>query len=298
MGGHHHHDHHQHDSQKNFKIAFFLNLGFTIFEIIGGLYVNSVAILSDAVHDLGDSLSIGTAWYLDKKSKKGANEKYSYGYARFSLLGALINCVVLLIGSLYIGREALERILHPEATNAEGMFYFALVGLVVNGYAAWKMSRGNSLNEKVISWHLIEDVLGWGAILIGSIILFFYDSPYIDPILSLLIMLYILYHVVHKLRQTLFLFLQGTPSKAHVGSIKNKLLKIEHVQSLHAVHIWSLDGHNHVFTAHIVLEHISTFDRLKEVRQQIKNVLAPNQFQHLTIETELDPSSCSLNKNQ
>ncbi|MFV0269668.1 MAG: cation diffusion facilitator family transporter, partial [Draconibacterium sp.] len=159
MGSHHHHEHNH--SGKKLKVAFFLNLGFTVFEIFGGLYVNSVAILSDAIHDLGDSLSLGTAWYLDKKSKKGADSKFSFGYVRFSLLGALINSLVLIGGSVYVIYEAVGRILEPEHSDAGGMIVFALIGIAVNGYAAWKMSGGSSLNEKVVSWHLMEDVLGW-----------------------------------------------------------------------------------------------------------------------------------------
>jgi len=139
MGHHHHH------GGSNLKLAFFLNLAFTIFEIIGGFYVNSVAIISDAIHDLGDSLSLGMAWYLEEKSKKEADENFSYGYQRFSLLGALINSVILILGSVFVIREAILRLLHPEPTEAVGMIVFAVVGVLVNGYAAWKLSSGHSL---------------------------------------------------------------------------------------------------------------------------------------------------------
>ena len=135
------HDHHDHttDSGKNLKIAFFLNLGFTALEIVGGYYVNSVAILSDAVHDMGDSLALGTAWYLDKKSKKKADKKFSYGYRRFSLLGALINSVVLIGGSIYVIYEAVKRLIEPESSNATGMIIFAVIGISV--VPGWKVSQ-------------------------------------------------------------------------------------------------------------------------------------------------------------
>ena len=168
MEHNHSHDH----SGKNLKVAFFLNLTFTILEFIGGIYVNSIAIISDAVHDLGDSLSLGTSWYLDSKSKKNANSKYSYGYRRFSLLGALINSVVLIAGSVYVIYEAVGRILEPEHSDAQGMVIFAIIGVLVNGYAAYKLSSGKSMNEKVVSWHLMEDVLGWVAVLIVAIGIF------------------------------------------------------------------------------------------------------------------------------
>lgn len=163
--GHHHH----HTSSDNLRFAFFLNLGFTVLEFIGGLYVNSIAIISDAVHDLGDSLSLGTSWYLERKSKKGPNTQFSYGYGRFSLLGALINSLVLIGGSIYVVYEAVGRILEPEYSDAQGMMVFAIIGVVVNGYAAWKVSKGKTMNEKVVSWHLLEDVLGWVAVLSPSI---------------------------------------------------------------------------------------------------------------------------------
>ena len=155
-----HDHHHHHGSETNIKAAFFLNLAFTIFELIGGLYVNSVAILSDALHDMGDSLSLGLSWYLEKKSKQTGNKKYTFGYQRFSLLGALINSVVLIIGSGFVIYEALQRMAAPEPTDAKGMLFFAIIGVVVNGWAAFKLGKGSSLNEKVLQWHLLEDVLG------------------------------------------------------------------------------------------------------------------------------------------
>ena len=203
----HHHHHHHNQSGKNLKIAFFLNLGFTILEFFGGIYVNSVAIMSDAVHDLGDSLSLGTAWYLDKKSHKEADDKYSFGYKRFSLLGALINSIVLIGGSIYVISEAIGRLFEPQPSDAQGMIVFAIIGVLVNGYAAWKLSSGNSLNEKTVSWHLMEDVLGWVAVLIVAIVLNFTDNQYLDPALSILITLYILYNVVLRLKETLYIFL-------------------------------------------------------------------------------------------
>ncbi|MEZ4688280.1 MAG: cation diffusion facilitator family transporter, partial [Bacteroidia bacterium] len=176
------HDHH-HTHSNNLKTAFFLNLAFTVFELIGGMYVNSVAIISDAIHDLGDSLSLGTAWYLDRKARQKADHRFSFGYSRFSLLGALINSLVLIAGSIFVIQEAIGRIIEPEHSDARGMMVFAIIGIAVNGYAAWKMSGGKSLNEKVVSWHLLEDVLGWVAVLVVAIVLQFKDIHYLDPVL-------------------------------------------------------------------------------------------------------------------
>jgi len=292
------HQNKNNQSGKNLKIAFFLNFGFTILEFIGGFYVNSISIISDAVHDLGDTLSLGSAWYLDRKSKQEANKNYSFGYSRFSLLGALINSVVLIAGSVYVIYEAVGRILEPEHSDAQGMIVFAIIGVLVNGYAAWKLSGGKSLNEKVVSWHLLEDVLGWIAVLIVAIVLSFKDIHYLDPALSLLITAYILWGVIKRLKETLFIFLQGTPKDIDLISIEKQILNVDNVQSLHHMHVWSLEGENHVFTTHLKLKQIDSFKEILEVKKSIKSILEKYNFSHYTIETELDEETCSLVSNE
>lgn len=291
------HEHSHHQSGKNLKLAFFLNLAFTILEFIGGMYVNSIAIISDAVHDLGDSLSLGTSWYLDKKSKQGANAQFSFGYRRFSLLGAFINSVVLIAGSVYVIYEAVGRILEPQHSDAQGMIIFAIVGVAVNGYAAYKLSGGKSMNEKVVSWHLLEDVLGWVAVLIVAIVLYFKDIHYLDPALSLLITLYILYNVIIRLKDTLFVFLQGVPKDIDLDEITSKIREIENVSSLHHTHLWSLEGEHHVFTTHIKLKEISEFKQILSTKEKVREILQEYPFDHYTIETELDSETCSLDQN-
>ena len=288
------HDHSHSTSGKNLKLAFFLNLGFTILEFIGGMYVNSVAIVSDAVHDLGDSLSLGTSWYLDKKSKEKSNSNFSFGYRRFSLLGALINSLVLIGGSIYVIYEAVGRLFEPEHSDADGMIIFAIIGVAVNGFAAYKLSSGKTMNEKVVSWHLLEDVLGWVAVLVVAIILKFEDIHYLDPALSLLITMYILWNVVKRLKETLFIFLQGVPREIDLDEIQNRLLKIDKVASMHHTHVWSLEGENHVFTAHIKLHHIKEFKEIVAVKKEVKNILKEYSLEHYTIETELDSETCDL----
>ncbi|MDZ7847967.1 MAG: cation diffusion facilitator family transporter [Owenweeksia sp.] len=189
-------------SGKNLRLAFFLNLAFTLFEIIGGLWTNSIAILSDALHDLGDSLSLGLSWYLQRKSRQTANQHYTYGYRRFSLLGALINSVVLVVGSVVIIVEAIERLQQPEAPDATGMLIFAIVGVGINGFAALRLRAGKSLNERVVSWHLWEDVLGWLAVLLGAVVMLIWETPWLDPVLSIGITVFILINILKRLRNT------------------------------------------------------------------------------------------------
>jgi len=292
----HHHDHHHHSSN-NIKVAFFLNFAFTILEIIGGLYVNSIAIISDAIHDLGDTISLGTSWYLEEKSHKKSNKKFSFGYKRFSLLGALINSIILIIGSVYVITEAVGRILEPEHTDAKGMVFFAVIGVLVNGYAAWKLSGGKTMNEKVASWHLVEDVLGWVAVLVVAIILNFKDIHYLDPALSLLITIYILWNVIIRLKQTLFIFLQGVPEELDINEIESKILNIDFVNSIHHMHIWSLEGEHNVFTAHIKIEDNSNLNNFKKVKFDVKDILKEYKFEHYTVEVEFNDENCDLDDN-
>jgi cobalt-zinc-cadmium efflux system protein len=288
------HDHSHHHTSSNLQVAFLLNLGFTVVEIIGGILTNSVAILSDAVHDLGDSVSLGLAWYLDIKSGKQANKNFSFGYKRFSLLGALINSIVLIAGSVYIIREAILRLISPEVSNADGMILFALLGIAVNGYAAWRMSAGKTMNEKVISWHLLEDVLGWVAVLVVGVVLKFYDAPYLDPALSLFITAYILWNVTKRLRETLILFLQGVPQELDLSKVERDILSIDSVESLHQTHVWSLDGEEHVFTSHVRLHESSNMHSIHNVKKEVRECMRTHRFKHHTIQLEWGDEQCDL----
>jgi cobalt-zinc-cadmium efflux system protein len=276
--GHHHAHHIVDEDTQNFKVAFFLNLIFTLIEIIGGLYTNSIAILSDAIHDLGDTLTIGTAYFLEKKSKKPANRNYPYGFRRFSLLSALISAMVLLIGSIFIFLEGVKRLLHPEPTDAEGMVVFAILGVIFNGFAAWKLHSGQSMNQKIISLHLLEDVLGWTAILIGSILLLFFDLPWLDPMLSLGIMVYIMWNVVRRLRETLQLFLQRTPLNINLEDIEKKILDYSEVVAIEHLKIWSLDGAQHVADLKLLVTSDITPQNLPGFEDKIKQLLKPDQI--------------------
>lgn len=292
MGHNHKHHSHEHNSVKNIKIAFFLNFFFTIIEFIGGYLTNSVAIMSDALHDLGDTFSLGLAWFLEKFSSKKRTDKFSYGYKRFSLLGAFINAVILLLGSLFILSEAIPRILNPETSNAQGMLILAIFGILVNGYAVYKTSKGKTMNEKVISLHLLEDVLGWVAVFIVSIVMIFTNLTILDPILSVLITLYILWGVLKNLKATALLFLQATPNDLDTNKIDNELKKNPLVQDIHDTHIWSLDGEEHILSSHIVIKGNSTKEDIKKIKIEIKKNLINQGIKHSTLEIEFEDEIC------
>lgn len=291
------HDHshsHSHNTEGNIGLAFFLNLSFTIIELIGGLITNSVAIVSDAVHDFGDSISLAMAWYFQKLSKKGRGDKYSYGYRRFSLLGAILNSAILIIGSIYIISEALQRLSDPQATNAIGMFILAIVGILVNGFAVLKTYKTNSINERVVSLHLLEDVLGWVAVLVGSIIMYFTGLTIIDPILSLGIACFILYNACKSAKQVLHILLQGSPDSSKQKHITEMIEEIKEVKQVHDLHIWSLDEDYKVLTIHIVLNRSQTMGEISQIKQNIRALLSEEGIKHSTIEFETSTEGCDF----
>ncbi len=289
----HNHSHsHSHGKDDRIGWTFFLNVSFTIIEFIGGWLTNSTAIMADAVHDLGDSLSIGFAWILSRFSDKEASDRFSYGYRRLTLFGALINSIVLVIGSVWVLFEAIPRLSNPEMPMAEGMLGLALLGVAVNGYAVFKLKAGKTLNEKVLTWHLLEDVLGWVAVLIVSIVLLFVDLPILDPLLSIGFTLFILFNVLKNLKTTLALFLQATPDKETQERIKQSLIEFPEVNGIHHMHFWSLDGESHVLTAHLELAHNFEVDKLIRLKQQVAKELSSYNLSHTTIEFEFPQETC------
>jgi cobalt-zinc-cadmium efflux system protein len=289
-----HHGHHHHIDPSSTRIgwAFVLNFSFTIIEFIGGWLTNSTAIMADAVHDLGDSLSIGSAWYLQKVGGKQATDRFTYGFKRLSLMGAMINGVVLVSGSLWVLFAAVPRLFAPQMPHTEGMFLIALLGVAVNGFAAYKLSGGKTLNERILNWHLLEDVLGWVAVLIVSVVLMFVNLPILDPLLSIAFTLFILYNVVRNLRETTGLFLQGTPDDGVHSKIKETLLSIDPVGEVHHMHFWSLDGENHVLTAHLVLTQMLPSERLMAIKGEVAKRLDKYHLAHTTIEFEFPDEGC------
>jgi len=287
----HLHGHHNHAS-KNIKFAFFLNLSFTIIEIFGGLYTNSMAILSDALHDFGDSISLGLSWFFEGYSTKGADDQFTFGYSRFSLLGALINSFVLIVGSVFILSEALPRVLNPQSINAQGMLIFAVVGIFFNGMAVIRLSSGDSLNEKVVSLHLLEDVLGWTAVLIVSIVLMFKDLPILDPLLSISLTIYVLYNVYKNLKEVMKLFLQGVPADIEISDIKEIINQNPDVLDVHHIHIWSLKGEKVFLSAHITIEDDAVREDIVKIKQDVKSRLAEEGVEHVTVEFEFENEPC------
>ena len=278
-------------TDKNILIAFILNLGFSIFEFIGGTITNSVAIISDSIHDIGDAMSIGISYFLEKVSKRKPDKKYTYGYARYSVIGSLITTVILTIGSILVMISAINRIINPEEINYNGMILFGIIGVVVNFLAVYFTKSGESLNQKVVNLHMLEDVFGWIVVLIGAIVMKFTNIKLLDPILSILVAIFISINALKNLKVIIDLFLVKTPKDINVEEIKEHLLKIEGVKDIHHIHIWSLDGYNNYATIHIVED-----GNNKELKKLVKQELKECNIFHTTIELEKIGEEC-LEKN-
>ena len=275
-------------TEKNILIAFILNLSFGIFEFFGGILTNSVAIISDSIHDIGDALSIGASYLLEKKSKKKPDDKYTYGYIRYSIIGSLITTVILLLGSVLVIIGAIKRIINPVSINYNGMIIFGIFGVIVNFLAAYFTRDGHSLNQKAVNLHMLEDVLGWIIVLIGAIIMKFTDISIIDPILSILVALFIFMNAFKTFKAILDLFLEKTPNDVDIRELKEHILKIEGVTDVHHIHVWSIDGYNNYATMHVVVR-----ENIIKLKENIREELKEHGICHVTIEIEDKDEKCT-----
>ena len=269
-------------TDKNILIAFLLNITFSVFEFFGGLFTGSVAILSDSIHDIGDAISIGVSWLLERKSKKQADNKHTYGYVRYSVLGGVITTTILLVGSILVIISAINRLFDPVKINYSGMIVFAIVGVVLNFVAAYVTKDGDSINQKSVNLHMLEDVLGWLAVLIGAIIMNYTDIRILDSLMSIGVALFILINSLKNLKEVLDLFLEKTPSNVDIEELKNHLLKIDGVDDIHHIHVWSIDGYNNYATMHIVTKSKD----VKKVKNEIREELEEHNICHAILETE------------
>ena len=293
---HSHGEHgHVHPITKNLKVAFFLNVTFTIIELIGGLLTNSMAILSDAIHDLGDSIAIGSALYLEKTSEKKRDHTFSYGYRRFSTLAALLNIVILTTGSVVIIYETIPRLLNPQEVHSQGMMALAVLGVIMNGLAVLRLKNdGKSLNNRTVMLHLMEDALGWVAVLIGSIIIYFTGWIIIDPLLSLGIAGYILFNALKNFKSVTSIFMQAVPGQVNYEHLEEKIGKLVSIKEVHDIHIWSLDGEFNVGSLHLVLKDELDQYNIEEVKKNVRGLFKKEGIVHVTIELEGPNEHCEM----
>lgn len=275
-------------TQRNILMAFILNLSFSLFELLGGLWIGSVAILSDALHDMGDALSIGLAYFLERKSKRPPDDTHTYGYGRYSALGGIITSGILLAGSVMVILSAIDRLIHPTPIRYTGMILFALVGAAVNLVAAFFTRDGDSLNQKAVNLHMLEDVLGWIVVLIGAVIMRFTDLSILDPLLSVGVALFILIHAFKNLAEAAALFLNKVPAGISIPALKQELCSISGVNDIHHLHIWSLDAHCHCATLHAVIDGSPAL-----VKNTLRQQFHVHGIDHVTLELETTDEICA-----
>jgi cobalt-zinc-cadmium efflux system protein len=251
-----------------------------------------VAILSDAVHDSGDCLALGLAWYLQRLAQRRPDARFTYGYRRWSSLGAVVSGVVLLMGLTFVVWEALERIQSPQWVWAPGVVMLAVVGVLFNGLAAWRLSHGHSLNEQVARWHLLEDTFGWSAVLIGGVVMSIVDLPIIDPLLALLIAAVVLWNVGKNLQKVAHIFLQGAPYGFDPAAFEQQLATVPQVVGCHHTNTWTLDGERHVFSTHLVLASDVTREDIVVIKSRVHEMLREHHFEHITLDVELAGEKC------
>ena len=275
-------------TEKNILIAFILNMVFSIFELIGGIFTHSVAIISDAMHDFGDGISIGISYFLEKKSKKKADNNYTFGYKRYSIIGALISNVILFTGSVIVIYNGILRLINPVKINYNGMIIFAVIGVIVNFLAAIVTRKGESINQKSVNLHMLEDVLGWLVVLLGAIIMKFTDISMIDPIMSILVALFIVMHAGEHLKTIANVLLEKSPNNINIEEIKTRLFNIKNISDIHHIHIWTLDGISNCATMHVVLKKEDI-----KIKDKIRKILLEFKIGHVTIELESINEKCS-----
>lgn len=274
-------------TEKNILIAFLLNVFFSLFEFVGGLITGSIAILSDSLHDFGDALSIGVSYFLEKKSKRKADAKYTYGYIKYSVLGSIITTIILIVGSLFVIYESIKRLINPVIINYNGMILIAVFGVVVNLIAAYYTKEGDSLNQKAVNLHMLEDVLGWIVVLIGSILMKITNISMIDSVLSLLVALFIFISALKNMESVLEIFLEKTPESVDVEKLKEHLKSVKGVEDIHHIHLRTVDGYNNFATLHVVVNKYS-----KEIKDRVREELKEFNVNHSTIELELKEEHC------
>ena len=266
-------------------LAFLLNLSFAIVEFIAGGIFGSSAVLADSVHDLGDAIAIGVSAFLESISNREEDGRYTLGYKRFSLLGALVTAVILMTGSGMVILENVSKLFHPQPVNEEGLLWLGIIAISVNVLASLVIRKGQTKNESILSLHFLEDTLGWLAVLLMAIVLRYTDWYILDPLLSLVISFFILSKAIPRFWSTLRIFLDAVPEGVDIKQVKNDLEQLDNVASINQLNLWTMDGLEKNAIVHVCLDHVKHMEVCKE---SIRDLLKESGFQNVTIEVDED----------
>lgn len=266
-------------------MSFFLNTSFTIIEWFVGLYTNSVTISSGAIHDFGDSIILFFSLLLEKKSKKGRTEKYTYGYRRFSLLGNLINIIILTIGGIFILHNAIDRLFHPQEIRTVVMLVFSILGITINGYGAFKLYSKKQGINRTLFLNIFSDFISWITVFISALTAIIFNVYFLDALCSIFLGIWLIFQGIQGSRKTLHLLMQAVPEEINLQQIEAAILQNKMVTQVHDLHVWDLDGEDYIASFHIV----TTSQDIKEVmiaKEEIKIKLETLKINHATIEVD------------
>ena len=276
-------------------VAFFLNLSYAIVEFIAGGIFGSSAVLADSVHDLGDAIAIGISAFLETISNREEDRQYTLGYKRFSLLGALVTAVILITGSILVILENITKLFNPQPVNDEGILWLGIIAVSINVLASLVVRKGKTKNESILSLHFFEDTLGWLAVILMAIILRFTDWYILDPLLSLVISIFILTKAIPRFWSALKIFLDAVPEGVDIKQVKKDLEQLDHVASVNQLNLWTMDGLEKNAIVHVCLEEIEHIEYCKE---SIRNLLKDYGFQNVTIEVDANLASHQTHKRK
>ena len=276
-------------------VAFFLNLSYAIVEFIAGGIFGSSAVLADSVHDLGDAIAIGLSAFLETISNREEDSRYTLGYKRFSLLGALVTAVILMTGSVLVILENLTKLFHHKTVNDEGILWLGIIAVSINLLASLVVRKGKTKNESILSLHFLEDTLGWIAVILMAIILRFTDWYILDPLLSLVISFFILSKAIPRFWSTLKIFLDAVPEGVETGDLEKDLGALINVKSVNQLSIWSMDGLENNAIIHLCLE---DWDQMMETKNQVRQLLEERGVQNITIEVDTSQSNHAQHKRK
>lgn len=276
-------------------VAFFLNLSYAIVEFIAGGIFGSSAVLTDSVHDLGDAIAIGISAFLESISNREEDRQYTLGYKRFSLLGALVTAVILITGSILVSLENITKLFNPQPVNDEGILWLGIIAVSINVLASLVVRKGKTKNESILSLHFLEDTLGWLAVILMAIILRFTDWYILDPLLSLVISIFILTKALPRFWRALKIFLDAVPEGVGTGDLEKDLEALTNVKSVNQLSIWSMDGLENNAIIHLCLE---DWEKMTETKNQVRQLLEERGVQNITIEVDTSQSNHEQHKRR
>lgn len=294
-GHHHHHEATAADlHNKAFIIGIALNGTYVIAQAIAGFMTNSVALLSDAGHNLSDVAGLVLSLIALKLASKKTNQSFTYGYKKTTILAALGNAMILLVAIGMLGYESITRLWHPEAVKGDIVAWVAGLGIVINTATAFLFfkNKDKELNAKGAYLHMLTDALVSLGVVVAGIIMHFTGWTWIDPVVSITILIVILIGTWSLLTDSLRMSIDAVPNDVELNKIIGIIKKIKGVKDLHHIHIWAMSTTENALTTHVVIDENFTFKEKMNVVQNIKHELLHNNIQHATIELESDNAPC------